>query len=296
MNNKQLFRGSGVAMVTPFSQNGNIDYHRLTEHTERLIQNGMNYLVVLGTTAETPTLTDQEMTGIIRCVADACSGRVPVLCGAGGNDTRKVIDKIKKLGKEQIDGILSVAPYYNKPSQEGMYQHFAAIAAVSDLPVVLYNVPGRTASNISAETTLRLAHDFQGSIVATKEASGDLLQIMEIIDNRPDGFLVLSGDDAFTFPLITAGGEGVISVIGNAYPAQLSTMVDALLTGDMVKSRELFYRLLPMVKAIFHEGNPAGVKAVMKIRGWIENVLRLPLIPVSHSLYQELIRLDRELH
>jgi 4-hydroxy-tetrahydrodipicolinate synthase len=188
--------------------------------------------------------------------------------------------------------LLSVSPYYNKPSQEGIYQHYAAIASVTELPVMLYNVPGRTGSNVSAEIVLRLASDFSGTIIGVKEASGNFEQVMEIIRKRPEGFLVVSGDDAITLPMIAAGGDGVISVIGNAYPALTSLMVASALGGSFVKARELHYMLFPMVRAIFKEGNPAGVKAAMEIRGWIENALRLPLIPATTQLHQEIEQLD----
>jgi 4-hydroxy-tetrahydrodipicolinate synthase len=191
-----------------------------------------------------------------------------------------------------VDGLLSVVPYYNKPTQEGMYQHFAAIAAVSDLPVMLYNVPGRTSSNMSSDTTLRLAHDFRGTIVAIKEASGDFEQVMEILSGRPDDFIVVSGDDSITLPMMAAGGNGVVSVIGNAYPKQISSLVNAALKGDFNGAREFHYQLFPMMKAIFKEGNPAGVKASMEIQGWIKNVLRLPLIPATSTLYKEITELN----
>jgi len=295
MKETDLFRGTGVAMITPFQRDGEIDMDRLMIHADRLIEQGCGYLVILGTTAETPTLSASDKENVVRCIIDACGGRVPLMLGLGGNDTRSVIDSIKNTDTRDIQGILSVSPYYNKPSQEGIYQHYAAIASLTDLPVMLYNVPGRTGSNISADTVLRLASDFEGSIVGIKEASGDFDQVMEIIRNRPDGFLVVSGDDAITLPMIAAGGDGAISVIGNAYPALTSLMVAAALDGAFPKARELHYLLFPMMRAIFKEGNPAGVKAAMEIRGWIENVLRLPLIPVTTALYQEIARLDSQL-
>jgi len=282
-------------MVTPFDQKGEVDYQALEMLTNRLINHGVNYLVVLGTTAETPALKEKEKEEVVRIVAAACGNRVPIIVGAGGNDTQAVCEKVKAISRDGIDGLLSVAPYYNKPSQEGIYRHFEAIASVSELPVMLYNVPGRTGSNISAETTLRLAHDFQGKIVAIKEASGNFDQLMEIIRLRPDGFLVVSGDDATTLPLIAAGGDGLVSVIGNAYPALVSTMVAAALEGAVDKARELHYRLLPMMRAIFKEGNPTGVKAAMEIQGMIKNVLRLPLVPATELLYKEIEGLNSEL-
>ena len=295
MTETDLFRGTGVAMITPFLKDGKIDFDRLIMHADRLIDQGIGYLVVLGTTAETPTLSSSEKKDVIRCVIETCGGRVPVMLGLGGNDTKAVIESIKSTDTREIQGLLSVSPYYNKPSQEGIYQHYSAIASLSDLPIMLYNVPGRTASNISAETTLRLASDFGGTIIGVKEASGNFEQVMEILHKRPEGFLVVSGDDAITLPMIAAGGDGAISVIGNAYPAMTSLMVAAALDGVYLKARELHYMLFPMMRAIFKEGNPAGVKAAMDIRGWIDNVLRLPLIPVTSSLYQEIAGLDSQL-
>jgi 4-hydroxy-tetrahydrodipicolinate synthase len=292
MAEADLFRGTGVAMITPFRMDGEIDFDRLMNHTDRLIEQGTGYLVVLGTTAETPALSEKEKEGVINCVKDTCGGRVPIMLGIGGNDTRAVIETIKRRDPEGIHGLLSVSPYYNKPSQEGIYQHYAAIASVTELPVMLYNVPGRTGSNVSAEIVLRLASDFSGTIIGVKEASGNFEQVMEIIRKRPEGFLVVSGDDAITLPMIAAGGDGVISVIGNAYPALTSLMVASALGGSFVKARELHYMLFPMVRAIFKEGNPAGVKAAMEIRGWIENALRLPLIPATTQLHQEIEQLD----
>ena len=295
MTAAKLFGGTGVAMITPFQKNGEIDFDRLTIHTDRLINQGIGYLVVLGTTAETPTLSAAEKEDVLSCVADACANRVPIMLGIGGNDTRKVIEAIKKTGTGKIEGLLSVSPYYNKPSQEGIYQHYAALAAVSELPLMLYNVPGRTGSNISAETVLRLSSDFEGSIIGVKEASGDFDQVMKIIAERPQGFLVVSGDDAIALPLIAAGGDGLISVIANAYPSLTSTMVAAALDGSFVKAREIHYALFPMIKAIFKQGNRAGVKAAMEVQGWIEDVLRLPLIPANSELQQEISQLNSRL-
>lgn len=281
-----------MAMTTPFKKDGEIDFDRLMIHANSLIEQGVRYLVVLGTTAETPTLTAEEKSNVIRCVVEACGGRVPIMLGIGGNDTRSIVLTINNTDTGEIQGLLSVSPYYNKPSQEGIYQHYASIAAVSELPVLLYNVPGRTGSNVSADTALRLAADFPETIIGIKEASGNFEQVMDLIHRRPDGFLVVSGDDSLTLPIIAAGGDGAISVIGNAYPALTSLMVEAALDGSYLKARELHYKLFPMMKAIFKEGNPAGIKAAMEIRGWIDNVLRLPLIPVTSSLYQEIARLD----
>ncbi len=286
------YRGTGVAIITPFTPEGAVDYDTLILLTDRLIEHGINYLVVLGTTAETPTLSSSEKVNVVRCVVDSCAGRVPIIVGAGGNDTLASIQAIEDLDKNGIDAILSVVPYYNKPSQEGIYQHYSAIAAASELPLMLYNVPGRTGTNMTAETTLRLAVDYPGQILAIKEASGDLEQITRLLSDKPENFMVISGDDAITLPMIALGGDGVVSVIGNGYPGLISSLVNAALNGDLEGARKLHYSLSPMIKAIFKEGNPAGIKAAMEIRGWCKNVLRLPLIPATSSLFQEISQLD----
>ncbi len=296
MNKNIKYRGTGVAMITPFNPTGTVDYNTLILLTDRLIENGINYLVVLGTTAETPTLSASEKADVIRCVVDSCASRVPIVVGAGGNDTLSAIEAIEKLDKNGIDAILSVVPYYNKPNQEGIYQHYSAIAAASDLPLMLYNVPGRTGMNMTAETTLRLATEYPGHIVAIKEASGDLDQITRLLMDRPDGFQVISGDDAVTLPLIALGGDGLVSVIGNGYPGLISALVNAALDGDYETARGLHYSLSPMIKAIFKEGNPAGIKAAMEIRGLCKNVLRLPLVPATESLCREIRHLDTGMH
>ena len=281
-----------MAVITPFTPEGAVDYDTLILLTDRLIKHGINYLVVLGTTAETPTLSSSEKVNVVRCMVDSCAGRVPIIVGAGGNDTLASIKAIEDLDKNGIDAILSVVPYYNKPSQEGIYQHYSAIAAASELPLMLYNVPGRTGTNMTAETTLRLAVDYPGKIVAIKEASGDLEQVTRLLSDRPENFMVISGDDAITLPMIALGGDGVVSVIGNGYPGLMSSLVNAALDGDLEGARKLHYSLSPMIKAIFKEGNPAGIKAAMEIRGWCKNVLRLPLIPATENLSQEISQLD----
>ena len=282
-------------MITPFFPTGAVDYDTLVLLTDRLIEGGINYLVVLGTTAETPTLSASEKRDVVRCVVDACGGRVPIIVGAGGNDTLSSIDAIKNMDLTGIDAILSVVPYYNKPTQEGIYQHYSAIAAASLLPLMLYNVPGRTGSNMSAETTLRLANDYPGQILAIKEASGDLEQITRLLSERPEGFLVISGDDAITLPMIALGGDGVVSVIGNSYPELISSLVNSAINGDYESARKLHFSLSPMIKAIFKEGNPAGIKAAMELRGWSKNILRLPLVPVTSMLNKEISQLDATL-
>lgn len=283
-------------MVTPFNRAGEVDFESLSAHADRLIKNGINYLVVLGTTAETPTLSPGERSDIVKCVIEAGGGRVPIVVGASGNDTRALVESVRSMDLHGIDGLLTVVPYYNKPSQSGIYEHFSALAAISEVPLMLYNVPGRTGSNVSASTVLNLANDFQGTIVAIKEASGDFEQVMNIIQNKPEDFLVVSGDDSISIPMISLGGDGVVSVIGNAYPGLFSTMIAAALEQSNDKARELHYRLFPMMKAIFKEGNPSGVKASMEIQDLIENVVRLPLVPASQELYQEIARLDSLLH
>ncbi len=289
------FTGAAVAMITPFHDDGTIDFNTLERHTDELIKHGVDYLVVLGTTAETPALSKQEQLEVVKSVANVNDKRVPIVVGTGGNNTAAVIEWMATLGSEAIDGYLCVAPYYNKPGQEGMYQHFSAIATSSGLPVILYNVPGRTGSNIEASTTLRLAQDFPGRIVAIKEASGNFLQVMHILRERPDDFAVVSGDDVITLPMIALGANGVISVIGNALPGLLTQMVKDAMANNFTAAKEKHYRLLPLMNAIFKEGNPTGIKALMEIRGHGHNALRLPLIPATRDLYEEIRKLNREL-
>ncbi|MCF8226172.1 MAG: 4-hydroxy-tetrahydrodipicolinate synthase [Bacteroidales bacterium] len=290
------FSGTGVAMVTPFLSDGSVDYERLETHTDQLIEHGTGYLVVLGTTAETPVLTEKEKLQIIDVVKKANSGRVSVVVGAGSNNTSDVVRWIGKTGSSGIDAYLSVVPYYNKPGQTGIKQHFNTIAATSDRPIILYNVPGRTGSNMTAETTLEIAHESGSKIAAVKEASGDLSQIMRIISEKPDGFKVLSGDDAITLAMIGLGGDGVISVIGNAFPGKFSSMVRHALGGDFKEARKIHYTLLPFMEKIFQEGNPTGIKTLMEILGFGESNLRLPLIPASRSLYAELEKMVKEIY
>lgn len=282
-------------MITPFTPSGEVDHKNLRLNADRLIKNGIDYLVVLGTTAETPTLSSAEKSDVVRSVIDSAAGRVAIVVGAGGNDTGASIRAIENLDKEGVDAILSVVPYYNKPSQEGIYQHFSAIAAASDLPLMLYNVPGRTGSNMNSGTTLRLASDYPEQIVAIKEASGNFEQVTDILANRPENFLVISGDDAITLPMMAMGGDGVVSVIGNGYPEMISGLVSAIFEDNFEEAKKLHYSMAPMIKAIFQEGNPAGIKAAMEIRGWCKNVLRLPLIPATSKLYEDIRLLDATL-
>jgi 4-hydroxy-tetrahydrodipicolinate synthase len=295
MSTLASFQGTGVAMITPFTRESEVDFDRLIRHADGLIRNGINYLVVLGTTAETPALSGEEKKDIVRAVLEANGGRIPVVVGVGGNDTRAVVENIKSLDPDGIDAILSVVPYYNKPTQEGIYQHYSALAAVAEKPLMLYNVPGRTGANMSADTVVRLATDYPGKIFSVKEASGNFQQMTDILRDKPEEFLLISGDDGITLPMISMGASGVVSVIGNAYPALFSSMVEAALKGDYPKAREVHLQISPMITAIFKEGNPAGVKAAMHIQGWMESVVRLPLVPASASLTEEIRQLDKEI-
>jgi 4-hydroxy-tetrahydrodipicolinate synthase len=278
--------GVGTALITPFRKDGSIDFKALSAHVEYQIVNGIDYLVALGTTSESVTLSKDEKQAVVNLILEVNNNRKPVVVGVGGNNTKTVVDDLKNLPKE-VWGVLSVTPYYNKPSQKGLYQHFKQIALSTDKPIILYNVPGRTSVNMLPATTLELANDFD-NIVAVKEASGIITQIMEIIRLKPAGFQVVSGDDAIAFPLIAAGANGVISVIGNAYPKAFSEMVHYLLEGKYEEAKKLHYQLLPMIMAIFEDGNPAGVKQVLYQMGTISNTLRSPLIPVVKSTGQKI--------
>ena len=277
----------GVALITPFKTDESIDFEALSRIVEHQIKNGTDYLVVCGTTAETPTLTEAETDKVTRFVVDCVGGRLPIVLGVGGNCTKAVVDKVSKLDLSGIDAILSVTPYYNKPSQEGLYQHYAAIAKASPLPIVLYNVPGRTGINMLPATTIRLANEFS-NICAIKEASGNFSQIDDIIKNKPADFMVISGDDAITFPLITLGAVGVISVIGNAFPREFSRMVRLALEGDYDNARKIHHRFTELIELLFVEGNPAGVKSMLALMGFIENKLRLPLVPNTINTYEKI--------
>ena len=277
------FKGLGVAMVTPFSDNGDIDFPALEKLTEFLIKGGVDYLVVQGTTGESPVLSQNEKQQVLDTVCKVNNARTPVVFGIGGNNTANVVSDLLSYDLTKVDGVLSASPYYNKPTQEGIYTHYASICGATSLPIIIYNVPGRTASNISAATTLRLANDFSNAI-AVKEASGSMEQIMEIIQNKPDDFLVISGDDAITLPILACGGDGVISVVGNAFPSQFSKMVKATMADDMNKAREYHYAVLPIIAQLFKEGNPGGIKEALVELGITENHLRLPLVNVSEEL------------
>ena len=279
-------KGLGVALITPFTRDGLVDFEALSQLVNFQIENGTSYIVALGTTAETPTLTDKEKVDVVDCIKKEVNNRVPVVIGVGGNSTAALVEEFKKTNFEGISAVLSVTPYYNKPTAEGLYQHYRAISEISPVPLILYNVPGRTGVNMNAETTLRIARDFN-NVIAIKEASGNISQIEEIIKGSPEGFKVISGDDAVTSTVIELGGIGVISVFGNAFPKEMSWLVDNALAGNSlsarVKMEEDFNELFHL---IFVEGNPAGVKSILYQKGMIDNILRLPLVPVSEKTDQ----------
>ena len=286
---QRRLRGMGVALITPFKEDGSVDYDALLKLVEFQVQNGIDFLCVLGTTAETPTLTADEKKKIKSLVIERVNGRVPILLGVGSNCTQTVIDTVKNEEMTGVDALLIAVPYYNKPSQEGIYQHYKAIAQSTKLPIVLYNVPGRTGVNMTAETTLRLARDFE-NIVAIKEASGNITQMDDIIKNKPENFDVISGDDGITFPLITLGAVGVISVIGNAFPKEFSRMTRLALAGDYSSALTIHHKFTELFKLLFVDGNPAGVKAMLNMMGMIDNKLRLPLVPTRITTYEEMRR------
>ena len=285
----------GVALITPFSENGDVDYKALIRLVDYVIKNGADFLCVLGTTAETPTLTTEEKVSIKRIVVEQVNGRVPILLGCGGNNTQAVIDSLKNDDLTGVDAILSVVPYYNKPSQEGIYQHYKAIASSTDMPIVLYNVPGRTGVNMTAETTLRIAKEFK-NVIAIKEASGNITQMDDIIKNKPENFDVISGDDGITFPLISLGAVGVISVIGNAFPREFSRMTRLALQGDYANALKIHHQFTELFKLLFVDGNTAGVKAMLNAMGFIENKLRLPLVPTRITTFEKMRTILQELN
>lgn len=288
------FRGLGIALITPFKGDGSIDFNALNQLVEYQIKGGADFLCIMGTTAETPTLSSKEKALLREHLVERVAGRVPILMGCGGNCTADVVHTLQETDLTGIDGILSVCPYYNKPSQEGLYQHFAAVSRACKVPVVLYNVPARTGVNMTAETTLRLARDFD-NIVAIKEASGNITQMDDIIKNKPANFDVISGDDGITFPLITLGAVGVISVIGNALPYEFSRMVRLAIKGEYGTSLTIHHKFTELFKLLFVDGNPAGVKAMLSEMGMIENVLRLPLVPTRLTTMKQISSIVREL-
>lgn len=284
---QNIFKGLGIALVTPFTSDGSVDYPALDKLLDYQLGNGADFFCILATTGETPTLTGDEKQKIKDIVVGKAGDKVPILIGCGGNNTAEVVRELKTADFSGIGGILSVCPYYNKPSQEGLYRHFRAIAEATDLPVVLYNVPGRTGVNMKAETTVRLARDCD-NIVAIKEACGSLEQVDEIIKNKPDNFDVISGDDALTFPMIACGAAGVISVIGNALPKEFSRMIRLEMNGEIESARKIHHRFTDLFNLLFVDGNPAGVKAMLHEMGMIENVLRLPLVPTRLTTMQRI--------
>ena len=280
-------KGMGVALITPFKEDESVDYDALMRMVDYLLQNNADFLCVLGTTAETPTLTEEEKKKITELVVTRVRRRIPIVLGVSGNCTRAVVEKLKTDDFEGINAILSVVPYYNKPSQEGIYQHYKAIAQATDLPIILYNVPGRTGVNMTAETTLRIAREFK-NVVAVKEASGNITQMDDIIKNKPENFNVISGDDGITFPLITLGAIGVISVIGNAFPREFGRMVRLALEGDYESARTIHHRFTELFNLLFVDGNPAGAKSMLSMMGFMENKLRLPLVPTRITTYEKI--------
>lgn len=288
------FRGTGVAIITPFKNDSSIDFAALGRVVNHVISGGVNYIVALGTTGESVTLTKDEKKAVISYVIEAIDGRVPLVVGIGGNNTQEVINSVRYTELEGVDGILSVAPYYNKPSQRGIFQHFKAIATCSPVPVILYNVPGRTCSNISSDTCLELAHECE-NIVGVKEASGDLTQIMRIMKGKPENFSVISGDDLMSIPVISVGGAGVISVLANAFPTHTSELVNHALKNNFKSARDLQFRLLEIIDLLFIEGNPSGVKDMMSLMSICQNNLRLPLVPVSRTIHTRIQKAVEEL-
>lgn len=279
----EAFVGTGVALITPFKEDLSVDTEALTDLVKDQIANGIEYLVVLGTTAESATLNHKEKELIKATVKKANAGKLPMVLGIGGNDTAAIVEELKTADLDGFDAILSVSPYYNKPTQEGIYRHFKAVSEASPLPIILYNVPGRTSSNVLPETVNRIARDCE-KVIGVKEAAGDIVQAMKLISMVPDDFKVISGDDMITLPMTLAGGKGVISVIGQGFPKEFSNMVRAGLEGRVKEAYDLHYKIAPSIDLIFAEGNPAGIKALLAKKGMIKNHLRLPLVEASENL------------
>ena len=277
-------KGAGVALITPFTLSGEVDYPALRRLLEFVTKEGTDYLVVQGTTSEVPTLSNEEKRKILDVILDFNKGKLPIVLGLAGYDTSGLVSLIKSTNLDGVDAILSVTPYYNRPQQEGLYQHYMTVADASPKPVILYNVPSRTSVNMTADTTLKLAHDHE-NIIAVKEASGNMAQIMHIIKNKPEGFSVISGDDLLTLPIMSMGAVGVISVAGNACPGFMSLLVKECLREDFIAAAKVHYQILDFVTALFMDGSPAGIKAALNIMGFCENVLRLPLVPVNNDVY-----------
>ena len=279
----QSLIGTGVALVTPFKIDFSVDVASLIKLVNYQIENGINYIVILGTTAENATLNNNEKELVISTIIEANNNRIPLVLGVGGNDTRQVVNELKTRDLSSFVAVLSVSPYYNKPTQEGIYQHFMAVANASPLPIILYNVPGRTSSNMLPSTVIRLAKSHK-NIVAIKEAAGDIVQAMKLIQDKPEGFLIISGDDMITLPMVLAGGSGVISVIGEGFPKQFSEMVRLGLERKVDEAYKIHYQLAESIDMIFEQGNPAGIKEVHKTLGLSENIVRLPLVNVDENL------------
>jgi 4-hydroxy-tetrahydrodipicolinate synthase len=291
---QQLFSGTGVALITPFRrQQETVDFTKLEALIENIIASGVDYIVALGTTSEAATMTTAERAAVQEFIVETVAGRCPIMLGLGGNNTLHLTDTIAGTNFDGISGILSVTPYYNKPNQRGLLQHYRSVAEASPVPVIMYNVPGRTGVNLAAETTLTLAHECP-NIIGIKEASGNIQQAMEILRQRPAGFRVISGDDALTYPLLALGADGVISVMANALPKEMSDMVRLAMKGDLKKALPLQMKMLPLMNAIFDEGNPTGIKALLEIQGSITNILRLPLVKASKTLTNKLSTLYNE--
>lgn len=285
----------GVALITPFKEDESVDYEALVRLIDYQLQNGTDFLCVLGTTAETPTLTSAEKRKIKEIAVERVNGKIPILLGVSSNCTNTVVQTLREEDLTGVDAVLVAVPYYNKPSQEGIYQHYAAIAKATELPIVLYNVPGRTGVNMTAETTLRIAREFK-NVIAIKEASGNITQMDDIIKNKPANFDVISGDDGITFPLITLGAVGVISVIGNAFPREFSRMTRLALAGDYANALAIHHRFTELFSLLFVDGNPAGVKAMLHAMGLIENKLRLPLVPTRITTFEKMRKVLGELN
>ncbi|TVQ88907.1 MAG: 4-hydroxy-tetrahydrodipicolinate synthase [Bacteroidetes bacterium] len=287
------FKGTGVAIVTPFHREGSIDFKSFESLIEYQIKGGVEYIVFMGTTGESVTLNSDEKNAIIHFGLEIVDNRVPVVIGIGGNNTRQIISDINHTDFTGISAILSVSPYYNKPQPKGIFNHYRAIASECPVPLIMYNVPGRTSSNIDAETTLRIAHELP-NVIAVKEASGNLAQCSRIISGKPENFLVISGDDALTLPFMAIGGDGVISVIANAFPAEFSDMVRYCLENNYEKAREIHFKLFDIIETIYSDGSPSGVKALLEIKGLAKNNLRLPLVKVNKAVYNQLSTLNEE--
>ncbi|NOZ48359.1 MAG: 4-hydroxy-tetrahydrodipicolinate synthase [Chlorobi bacterium] len=283
-------KGTGVALITPFRTDGSIDFKSLGNIVNHVINNNVNYVVVLGTTSEAATLNADEKSAVVNYVIDTVNNRVPIVIGIGGNNTNQIVSTIQSTDFSNISAILSVSPYYNKPNQKGIYQHYKAISRFSPVPIILYNVPGRTGSNIQADTVLKMANDFS-NIIAVKEASGNIGQIGAIIKNKPDNFYVLSGDDMLALPLIALGADGIISVTANAFPKEFTQLINNSLKGDFNTARKYHFQLIDIMHELFADGNPAGIKAALSIKGFITNHLRLPLVPANRTTYNQLVSL-----